>query len=71
MNSSIALLTHQKHLQMNALANIRFYENGMIKEAIAAIQALKKERDQEILYTRCGLKINLDQLESINGIRFS
>ncbi|MEZ4799232.1 MAG: hypothetical protein R2809_05510 [Flavobacteriales bacterium] len=56
---------------MNALSNIRFYENGIIKEAIAAIHALKKERDQEILYTRCGLKINLDQLESINGIRFS
>lgn len=56
---------------MNSLANIRFYQNGIVQEAMAAIQSLKKEKDQEILYTRCGLKINLDQLESINGIRFS
>lgn len=56
---------------MNSPANIRFYQNGIVREAWAAIQTLKKEKGEEILYTHCGLKINLDQLESINGIRFS
>ena len=56
---------------MNTQSAIKFYENGMLKEIWAAVQILKKEKDQEILYTNCGLKINLEHLESINGIRFS
>jgi len=64
-------LYHQKSKEMNTQSAIKFYENGMLKEIWAAVQILKKEKDQEILYTNCGLKINLEQLESINGIRFS
>lgn len=56
---------------METTKRICFLENGILKEIRAVISYLKREQEKEILYTRCGKRIELDQLESINGIRFS
>lgn len=64
-------LNHQKSMEMNRANIIRFYKNGVVNEIISAIRQLKKENNQEVLYTQCGERILLDELESIDGIRFS
>lgn len=56
---------------METPTQICFKEHGIIKEIKAVVSFLKREQNKEILYTRCGMRIELDQLESINGIRFS
>ncbi len=56
---------------MNRANIIRFSKNGVVNEIISAIRQLKKENNQEVLYTQCGERILLDELESIDGIRFS
>jgi hypothetical protein len=56
---------------MTAPKHIRFYDNGIVKEMMTVISFLKRENNGEYLYTECGQRISLEQLESINGIRFS
>ena len=56
---------------MSAPKQIRFYDNGIVKELMTVISFLKRENNGEFLYTQCGQRISLEQLESINGIRFS
>lgn len=56
---------------METPTQICFTDNGILKEIKAVIAMLRREQNKEILYTRCGMRIELDQLESINGIRFS
>ncbi|MFN6378218.1 MAG: hypothetical protein ACK4WD_03020 [Flavobacteriales bacterium] len=56
---------------MSAPKQIRFYDNGIVKELMTVISFLKRENNGEYLYTQCGQRISLEQLESINGIRFS
>jgi hypothetical protein len=51
--------------------NIRFNQEGLVTEIISSIRLLKKENNREVIYTGCGLRIDLDHVESINGIYFS
>ena len=62
---------YQTNKAMETPTQICFKEHGIMKEIKAVVSFLKREQNKEILYTRCGMRIELDQLESINGIRFS
>jgi hypothetical protein len=56
---------------MDTNFNIRFQQEGLVTEIISSIRLLKRENNREILYTNCGLRIDLDHVESINGVYFS
>lgn len=43
-------------------------ENGAIHQLKAGIARLKKEGNNEVLYTTCGQRILLENLISMNGV---
>ena len=51
-------------------STIRFYENGLLREIAGAIRNLKKENNEEFLYTMCGSRISLNDILSVNGVIF-
>ena len=50
---------------------IQISEGGMVKEFITAIQFLKKEKGAEVMYTSDGQRIQIDDVISVNGVRFN
>lgn len=58
---------------MNPLQSsiIRFSEEGLIKEIASTVKVLRKENNEEVLYTTCGSRIALGSIVSFNGISFS
>lgn len=55
---------------MNTQAIIRFSDNGMEREVSGQIKALRRENNEEVLYTSCGNRIFVNHILSFNGIRF-
>ncbi|MFN8699616.1 MAG: hypothetical protein ACK500_09320 [Flavobacteriales bacterium] len=55
---------------MNTQAVIRFSDNGMEREVSGQIKALRRENNEEVLYTSCGNRIFVNHILSFNGIRF-
>lgn len=49
---------------------IQFLLDGKIKELITKIVDLKKEKQEEIIYTECNHRIPVQRLISINGHSF-
>ena len=59
-----------KNNPMNAQATIRFTDNGTERELSGMIKALRRENNEEVLYTSCGNRIFVNHILSFNGIRF-
>ncbi len=49
---------------------IQFLNEGQMHEVITKIVDLKKEKQEEIIYTECNQRIPLQRLISINGLSF-
>jgi hypothetical protein len=58
-------------IMFNRQTIIQISEGGLVKEFIAAIQFLKKEQGTEIMYTSDGQRIHMDDVISVNGVRFN
>ena len=50
---------------------IRFTDGGMVHEICARIAQLRKVNSREILFTDCGLTIDLNDLQSVDGVCWS
>lgn len=49
---------------------IQFLNDGQMHEVITKIVDLRKEKQEEIIYTECNQRIPLQRLISINGLSF-
>jgi hypothetical protein len=47
---------------------LRFFDNGMMHEIQSRIAKLERENNLEVLYTRDGFRIPLENLISIDGL---
>ncbi|MFN8776806.1 MAG: hypothetical protein ACK5XV_08575 [Flavobacteriales bacterium] len=52
-------------------ATIQFADNGRIRELAGRIKQMRKENNEEVLYTECGNRISVNSILSFNGIRFA
>jgi hypothetical protein len=49
---------------------IQFLLDGKMQELITKIVDLRKEKQEEIIYTECNQRIPIQRLISINGLSF-
>ncbi len=65
------LWSSEKSIAMdNRKYALRFIDGQHEQQIISGLQGLKKELSTEVLYTTCGLRIQLDQLLSITRLAF-
>ena len=50
---------------------LTFLENGIVHEIKSHVAKLQRENNTEVLYTREGLRIPLENLLSINGLAWT